>query len=261
MPRFKFSKLVSTAGLAASITGAALAQGPAAPPSRASEVMARAVRAESEHRFDAAMAGYYEILMEHPRDPAMAQARLSLAGLLALSGRLPSALLEANGAMAASAGEAQRDAAHRATLLTRRVRAQTGATLLPTVGKLEIAGLPSLDEPSSLVFDRAGGFVIVDRGAGRAFQVAAGGASMSAIAGQDITAVFPTAAGNLMSSKNGVTRGSSVPGAWIGTWGGKARAVKKVESFAPLSNGDVLVVDKDYDGVLTCVVAKGSCLP
>ena len=46
-----------------------------------------------------------------------------------------------------------------------------------------------------------------------------------------------------------------------GTWGGKARPVKKVRSMAALSDGSLLVVDRDYDGVLRCDPSSGACAP
>jgi hypothetical protein len=221
-------------------------------------------------RLDAAMDRLYALLSEHPGTSDALTARLRLARLLAVSGHLPQAILECQLLRDETTGDQplRRQALDLATLLVRRLRAaqSPGAAYFSVVEPVGARGVPAIDEPRALVFEADARFLLLDQGAGRVYRVAAEAAALIA-SPQDPTAVaaLPDAAIAVVG-KTGLAVGPGTGPAprivlMSGNWGGKARQVKKVRSMAALSDGSLLVLDRDYDGVLRCDASSGACAP
>jgi len=252
------------------LAGMALdAQAPARPAAAASpaagdSLLSQAIQAESDFRFDIAMDRLYGLLLEQPGAPDAPAARLRLAKLLALTGDWPAAILECQLLRDESPAESPQrsQAIEIATALARRLRVTGGieSAYFPTFEPLPAKGLPATDEPRSIVFEGEGRFVLLDEGAGRVFRATADAAT-SAAAPQDPTAVTVMPDGSvLVFGKTGLTAvGTPQTVQLSGTFGGKARQLKKVRSMAALSNGDLLVIDKDYDGLIRCQYPSGTC--
>jgi hypothetical protein len=228
-------------------------------------LLVQARRAAAEHRFDAAMDRYYALLLEQAGTPDAQTARLELARLLALTGSLPSALLQCQALRdeLPSDHPARERAGELATLLARRLRAGLGGrSYYSTFEAAPGRGIQSLDEPRTLVFEGESRYVLVDDGARRVFRVGPDTAGVVS-AGTEPTAAAVLPDGSIaVASKTGLTRIPS-GGAVVlsGTWGGKTRQLKKVRSMAALSTGELLVVDRDFEGLLRCQPATGACQP
>jgi len=226
-------------------------------------LLAQARRAETDQRFDLAMDRYYALLLEQPGTSDAFSARLELARLLALTGNVASGILQCQLLRDELPGDhpIRERAAELATLLGRRLRAGlTGNAYFSTFEPMPGRGLPALDEPRTLVFEGESRFVIVDDGAGRAYRV---GPDSAVAAG---AATEPTAAAVLpdgtivVAGKAGLARVPPGPPVVLaGTLAGKARQLRKVRSMAALSNGDLLVVDRDVEGLIKCQPATGAC--
>jgi hypothetical protein len=248
----------------------AVAPGPLrqAPPALAGEsLLAQAIRAEAELRLDAAIDRLYELLIEHPGTDDAVTARIRMARLLAVKGSVPQAMLQCQLLRDELPGDhpARSEALELATLLARRFRAGQSPALpyFQTYEAIAARGMPSLDEPTDVVFESEGRLVLLDSGAGRVFRVGPEVASTS-VAPQDPTAIAILRDGTLaVAGKTGLflagLAGRLVP--LGGSWGGKARQVRKVRSMATASDGSLLVVDRDFEGVLRCQPATGSCAP
>ncbi len=235
------------------------------PPSGES-LLAQAVKAEAEFKFALATDRLYALLIEQPGTPDALTARLRLARLLALAGDLQPAILECQLLRDEAGPESplRQQAVEMATTLGRRLRsaAAPGAIFFPTFEPWPSRGIQSIDEPRTIVFEGEGRFVIVDEGAGRVYRVGQDAAT------QGPTPEEPTAATVLPNGDVvvfGKTGLATVPPSRMvpltGTEGGKTRSFRKVRSMAALSNGDLLVIDRDYDGLIRCQYPAGTCAP
>jgi hypothetical protein len=237
---------------------------PPAPAAAPDSPLAAAARAEADLRFDTAMAQLYDVQLERPGTSDAQAARLRLARLLALAGNLPSALLECQllrDELPADHPVRER-AVELATILARQLRVAGGQTLsvFPTLEALATRGLPTLQEPTAIEFESEGRFVILDEGGGRVFRVAPEGAS------QLPSPLEPSAIATLrdgtvlIAGKTGLATAPpsrTVP--LTATLGGKMRTLKKARSMATWSSGELLLIDKDFDGLLRCQPATGAC--
>ena len=236
------------------------------PPAAGQSLLAQAITAESELRLDAAIDRLYELLIEHPGTAEAVGARLHMARLLAVTGSVPQALLQCQLLRDEVPGDhpARGEAIELASLLARRFRAERSpaSPYFQVYEALAAKGMPSLDEPSDVVVESEGRVALLDEGAGRVYQVGSESAGASA-APQDPTAIAMLPDGTLaVAGKTGVSMGIAVrPVLLGGAWGGKTRQVKKVRSMAAVSDGSLLVVDKDFEGVLRCLPATGKCAP
>lgn len=222
----------------------------------------QAVAAEAALRFDVATARLYQIVVEHPRSADAWPARARLAKLLALAGEWPTSLLECQGLR----NELPADHAFRqpafdlATTMARRLRLAGYAAYFSGATSAALRGLASTDESTHIDVAPNGNMLIADSGQGRAVAVTAGVAA-TLPTGQDVTAAaFMPDGRTITADKTGIAIGGGKAAWFSGAWGGKTRQLKKTRSLAAMSNGDLLVVDKDYDGLLRCKV-EGTCVP
>jgi hypothetical protein len=245
------------------VGGAVPAGAPAMP---GESLLVQAAKAEGDLRFESAIDRLYELLIEHPGTADALTARLRMARLLAVTGSLPQAILECQLLRDELPMDhpLRAEALALATVLARRLRASpsSGAPYFAIFEPVPARGVQALDEPRALVFEGESRFVLLDEGAGRVYRVGAESASPVA-SPQDPTAAAVMPDGTLvMAGKTGLM---TVPASRTiqlsGTWGGKARQAKKVRSMAALSDGSLLVVDRDYDGVLRCQLSSGACAP
>ncbi|MEI6669443.1 MAG: hypothetical protein WCP29_14935 [Acidobacteriota bacterium] len=266
--RLAGSLVAALIGLA-SVTGAQSVVGPqapalASPPASGTSLLAQAIKAEAEFKFDLATDRLYTLLIEHPGTADALAARLRLARVLALSGDLPPAILECQ-LLRDEAGldhPMRQQAVELATTLGRRLRAAAspGANYFSTFEPLPARGVPSIDEPRTIVFDGEATFVLLDEGARRVYLVGADTTAFST-APQDpaATTVLPDKT-VLVFGKAGLASSSTTqPVALSGAQGGKTRPFRNVRSIAALSTGDVLAIDRDYDGVIRCQYPAGTC--
>lgn len=254
-------------GLAVSPVAQSPARSAAQPAATASgdSLLARAVSAEAELRLELAKDHLYEILLMHPGTGDAVAARLRLARLLALSGDLQASILECQllREELPSDHPLREQALSLATTLGRRLRAVStpGSAYFATIELSGTRGVATFDEPRTIAFEGEGRFVVLDEGAGRVYRV--GGETATQMTVQDPTAVAVMPDGSLLiAGKTGLT--TVPPSRTIllsGMWGGRTRQVRKVRSIAPLSTGDVLVIDRDYDGLLRCQLGSGMCAP
>ena len=258
-PRSARSRLLVlvVAGLAVA-SAIAVAQAPGG-----DSLLAQARRAETEQRFDVAMDRYYALLLERPGTKDAFSARLELARLLALTGNVPAGVLECQMLRDELPNDDPRRerAEELATLLARRLRAGlTGNAYFSTFEPMPGRGIQALDDPRTLVFEGESRFVLVDEGAGRVFRVAPdSGGAIGAGTEPSTAAVLPD--GTIaVAGKTGLSRVPPGPAVVLaGTIGGKARQLRKVRSMAALSNGDLLVVDRDVEALIKCQPATGAC--
>ena len=240
---------------------------PAAAVPTADEVMlAAAAKSEADLRFDLATSQLYDLLIEHPGTPSAVSARLRLARLLALSGNLTSAILECQ----LLRDELPTDAPMReralelASVLVRRLRAANGQvpTAFATFEALSSRGLPALDEPRRLHFESEGRFLLLDDGSRRLYRVGPDGAmQLTTPAEPSAVTTMPDGAVLVAGKTALATIPPTRPIALSGTWGGKVRPLKKIRSMAFWSTGDLLLIDRDFDGLLRCQLAAGTCVP
>jgi hypothetical protein len=265
MIKWTSSKRVSAATIVAAMCGLAGSLGASAqsaPHAAGPSLLDKAVRAEADLHVEGAMASLYELITEHPRDPDVVKARLRLARLLAFTGNYAAGILQAQAVKAEPLADepSLRAASNLATLLARRFRAGlTSGNYFTSTSPVDLPAVGALDEPGQIEFNAGGDYLLVDGGNGHAFRVAGG--TPTALTGPDVTAATFASDGRvLVANKNGVSLGGATAAPWNGTWGGKARPVRRVRSAAPLSTGELLVIDRDYDGILTCK-ADGTCTP
>ncbi len=257
--------LVFIAGLGV-LTGAAVAADqaqPAAAPSSQRSLLEQAAAAEGEFRFDVAAARLYELLLEHPRAADTGTGRLRLARLLALSGDVPAAILQCQAARNELPADhpTRRLALDLATTLSRRLRAANSAPYFPSVTMTSARGVTALDEPTAVDFHASGSYVLVDSGSGRAYQVTGETATVVAGIEEGSAAAILADGGVVAAGKNGLSVAGAKPALFSGAWGGKTRQLKKVRSMAATANGELLVIDKDFDGLLRCKPAAATCAP
>ena len=264
--------------VAVTLVQAARAQSPApmrtvsaaAPQEAADDWLAQAVKAESEMRLDVAMDRLYAILRERPGQGDALAARMRLARLLAVHGDLPQAIAQCQIVRDETRDDdpLHRQALDLATILVRRMRAalSPGSAYFSGAEPLTSRGVQALDEPRALVTGADGRLLLLDQGAGLVYLI--GKDSAAAVAAPpEPTAVTTLPGGGVATvGKTGLVVGTGTgpaakPIPLSGTWAGKARAVKKVRSMAALPDGSLLVVDRDYDGVLRCDPASGTCAP
>ena len=227
----------------------------------AGSLLDQAIKAESALRFDLATDRLYQLIVEHPSSPDAWSARTRLAKLLALIGEVPSALLECQALRNETPAEhaLRQPAFDMATLLARRLRVATSPPYFSGAGGVVLRGMPATDEPTHIDVAPSGNLLIADAGLGRAFAVTAGVATVLPT-GQDVTAAaFMSDGRTVTADKAGIAIGGARALWFNGTWGGKVRQMKKTRSLAALSTGDLLVVDKDYDGLLRCK-SDGTCV-
>ena len=222
----------------------------------------QAASAEAEFKFDVAADRLYQIVVEQPRSPDAWTARARLARLLALSGDLSAALLECQ----ALRSELPPDhplgqpVLGLATTLARRLRVTVTPMYFGNMSARLLQGLASTDEPSHIDVSAAGNIVMADAGQGRAYVV--GSDSVSTVpSGADLTTAVLLADGRVLTADKAGISIAGARAAWLtGTWAGKTRQLKKTRSLSVTSNGDLLVIDRDYDGLLRCK-AEGPCVP
>ncbi len=236
------------------------------PPMAGTSLLAQAITAESELRLDAAIDRLYELLDEHPGTDDAVGARLRMARLLAATGSVPQALLQCQLLRDEVPGDhpARGEAIELASLLARRFLAgqSPASPYFQVYEAIAARAMPSLDEPSGVVVESEGRFALLDEGAGRVYRVGPESAGASA-APQDPTAIAILPDGTLaVAGKTGLSTGLAIrPVLLGGAWGGKTRQAKKVRSMAAVSDGSLLVVDRDFEGVLRCQPATSTCAP
>jgi hypothetical protein len=229
-------------------------------------LLAQAAEAETELRVEAAMDRLYALVITQPRSADVPLARIRLARLLALTGELPRAVLQCQLVRQDPAADAalRSQALDLGTVLARRLRAGPSPASLyfPTFEPLAARGVQSLDRPRTIEFAGEGWFALFDEGAGRVYRVSGEGATMVP-APQDPSAVALLRDGTIaIAAKPGLVAGPAARAVLLGgTWAGKARQAKKVESMAALPDGSLLALDNDFDGVLRCQPSTGACTP
>lgn len=222
----------------------------------------QAVAAEMTLRFNVAIDRLFQIVLEQPRTPDAWPARMQLARLLALAGDWPGALMHCQSLRAElpTPHPLRQQAIDFATLAARRLRGVGAPLYFAGATSAMLRGLPSTDEPNHIEVLPAGGYVLADAGDGRAYTVT-NDAATPVPAGSDLATVIVLPDGRTaIADKTGIAIGGARAQPFTGTWGGKARPLKKTRSMAALSGGDLLLIDKDYDGLLRCTTA-GACAP
>ncbi len=265
-----FAERVGVAVLAAALVAIpdpapAQSAAQAAAPAAAVPLIDQAAAAEAELRIAAAIDRLYLLLIEHPGTGDALAARLRLARLLALTGDVPQAVLQCQLLRNELPADhpLRNEALELATLLARRLRSgQAGQAYFPAFEAVASRGVQALDEPRTIVFEHENRLLLLDEGAGKLYRVAADGSTLLSVP-QEPAAVAVLPDGSvLVAGKTGL---APVPPtrtiALSGTWGGKVRQVKKIRSMAALRDGNLLVIDRDYDGVLRCLPANGACQP
>jgi hypothetical protein len=242
------------------------AASPAQTPSGPDTLLAQATRAETELRLDAARARLYQLLIEQPGTADAHNARLRLARLLALSKSAGEALAQCQLLRDELARDhpLQQEALDIASVLARRLRAaqNPAAPYFASGDGAAARGIQRLDEPRAIVFEQNDRWVLLDEGAKRVYRVA-GDAATSLATPKDpsAVAVLPGGVVAIAGSTGLATTASPGPVPLAGTWKGRARQAKEVRSMAVLSDGSLLVLDKDFEGVLRCQPATGACAP
>jgi hypothetical protein len=271
MSRLSSSSFAERAAAAALMAVLAAAPAPAqtagqsAAPAAVVPLLEQAAAAEAELRIEAAIDRLYLLLIEHPGTGDALTARLRLARLLALAGDVPQAVLQCQLLRNELPADhpLRRDALELATALARRLRAgQAGQAYFPTFEAVVSRGVQALDEPRAIIFEHENRLLLLDEGGGKLYRVAADGSTLLSVP-QEPAAVAVLPDGSvLVAGKTGL---APVPPSRVialsGTWGGKVRQVKKIRSMAALADGNLLVIDRDYDGVLRCLPANGACQP
>lgn len=237
-----------------------------APTPAAPALFLQAREAEAAYQFDLALDRLYALELEQPRTPEALAGRLHLARLLALANDLPAAILQCQALRdELPAGQRERELAlDLATSLARRLRGKGGVLAYGASEAVPARGLTSLDEPSALINEPDGSFLLVDQGAGKLYRVAGDAATpVGSGTAQEPGAAVRLSDGTLViGSKNGmvaVPAGKGVP--TTGTWGGRTRLLKRVRAMAVNSKGDLFIVDRDYDGLLRCTSGAAACSP
>ncbi len=236
------------------------------PSGQAASLLEQAASAETSLRIDLAKDRLYQLLTEHPGTEDAHAARVRLARLLALSGATTAALNQCQ----LLRDEIPRDhplqavAMNLSTILARRLRASQdqSAAYFSTADTVVAKGLTRLDEPRALVFEQIDRWVLLDKGDKRVYRV--DGDTVTAVPTPKDPTGLAFLPGGVMAiaGATGLTT-TDVAGTrpLAGSWRGRARQAKDVRSMAGLSDGNLLVLDEDYDGVLQCQPATGACAP
>jgi len=227
-------------------------------------LLQQAAAAEAALQVEAAIDRLYALQIEHPRTADALAGRLQLARLLTLVGDLPAALLECQALrdeLPPDRPERQR-ALDFGTIVARRLWNGGRGPVAPTIDVLPLRGLASFDEPTAVVLDRSGAWLVVDQGRSRVYRVTADAAAPIATI-PDPQAIAELPDGTLvLGGKTGlVASSSSVSVQQSGTWGGRTHPLRRPRALAANSRGDLFVVDRDYDGLLRCSAGGGACAP
>jgi hypothetical protein len=241
-------------------------QAAAAPPAAVESLLVQATKAEADMRLSIAIDRLYELLIEHPGTGDALAARLRLARLLALSGSTPQAMLECQLLRDELPADhpLRTEALELSSVLARRLRAgmTAGQPYFAVFEAVPSRGVQALDEPRAMAFEGVGRFVLLDEGAGRVYRVGTETAAQIAAPPEpSAVAVLPDGTLVLAGKTGLVTVPATRTVLLSGTWGGKVRQAKKVRSMAALADGSLLVIDKDYEGLLRCQIAAGTCAP
>ena len=221
----------------------------------------QAARAGAEMRLDAGAALLARVFIEQPGDPEAWRARLPLARLLALGGDTAGALLQCQGLRNAVAADhpAQREALDLASVLARRLRTGLTPMYFSQAALAGPRGIPAMNEPTAVALDLKGRYLAVDAGAGRAYLVTGDTATMVGAAEQiDAGTLLPDGT-TVLASKNGIATGSGKPVLYSTTVQNRPRPLRKIRSLASTSTGDLLVADRDADGLLRCKAGTTTC--
>lgn len=238
------------------------------PTARSTSLLEEAQAAETAQRYDLAIDRLYQLVFSRPRTPESQTARFRLARLLALTGDLPEALLQSQmlrDELPTNDPQQQRLLDLETTLARRFLRAQPSAQF-GAVDTFQAQGLTALDEPTAVVMESAGTFLVVDRGGPRAYRVTPGASTSSAV--NLPGAVEPTSVVVLpdqsvgVAGKLGISLNATAKPAFVSaTWGGRPRQLKKIRAMAANSRGDLFIVDEDFDGLLRCKPGAVDCAP
>jgi len=255
-------------GLAPAIRAQSTTRPPAqgSPAASGESQLAAAAKAESEFRFDLATDRLYALLIEQPGTSAAVAARLRLARLLALAGKLQPAILECQ-LLRDEVGpdhSLRQRAIEMATVLARRLRAAAtpGGSYFSAFEPWPARGIQNIDEPRTIVFDGDGTFVLLDAAAERVYRVGPDAGAQIASPPSPTAATLLADSGLLVFGKNGLvslTSSRAVP--LTGVQGGTTRSYKNIRSMAALSTGDLLLIDREYDGLIRCQYPAGTCAP
>jgi hypothetical protein len=243
------------------------ARGDASSPST---LLKQARDAEAAYQFDVALDRLYTLQLEQPRSSDALSGRLLLARLLTLVNDLPAAILQAQALSdEPSATAPQRaQALDLATAAGRRLRS-VGVQYKATENAAS-KGLVELKEPTAIMPEQGGSFLIVDRGGKKVMRVADDTVSAVMAAQPEPTAAVQLPDGTLLvgvkpeKGKNGsiITQPAGKPVPVTFTEGGKMKPLTKVLAMAADSSGDVFIVAEDYNkGLLRCKAGAADCAP
>ncbi len=232
-------------------------------PGDAAGLLDKAIKAEASSRFDVAVTHLYQIVLEHPRSRETSDARLRLARLLGLFGDTPAALLQCQALREQLPADhpMRQPAFDLATTLARRLRITSADSMLSNVRTLPVRGITEIEEVTSVQAHASGAWLVVDSGKSCAYRVAGESATVLGRTEELSAATFLPDGTVVFAGKSGITVGDARPVRYTGAWGGRKREVKKVRALAALGSSDLLVIDKDYDGVLRCAISSGTCAP
>jgi hypothetical protein len=227
-------------------------------------LLQQAIAAEAALQVDIALDRLYALEMEHPRTPHALAGRLRLARLLTLAGDLPAAALQCQALrdeLPADRPDRQR-ALDFGTLVARRLLSRARAPVAPALEAIPLRGLAEFDEPTAIVLERSGAWIVADQGRSRLYRVMAD-AVTPLTAGQEPDAVAELPDGTLIAGgRTGlVAAQGTVTLPQSGTWAGRTRPLRRPRALAANSRGDLFVVDREYDGLLRCAAGAASCAP
>ena len=190
--------------------------------------------------------------------------RLPLARLLALAGQAAPGILQSQALQDALPADHpdRRVALDLASILARRLRLAGGGAYFPTLGLASARGVTNLDEPTAVHFARPDDYLLVDEGDKRTYRIARDAATSIGISSDEYGAGTFLPDGSVMvAGKNGMSVGGAKPVFFSGGWGGKTRQARKIRSLAALSGGDVIAIERDFDGLLLCKAGGVTCAP
>jgi hypothetical protein len=207
--------------------------------------------------------------MEQPRTADALSGRLLLARLLTLVNDLPAAILQAQALsdeFPANRPERQQ-ALDLATAVGRRLRGV--AIQYRNAEGAATKGLVELKEPTAIVPEQGGSFLLVDRGGKRLLRIADDTVTAVTLAQPEPSAAVQLPDGTLLigvkqeKGRNAIIAqpaGKTVPTTF--TENGKTKPLTKVLALAANSLGDVFIVADDYDkGLLRCKAGVADCAP
>jgi hypothetical protein len=228
---------------------------------RETALLEQAAKAETAFKFDVAAANLYLLLLEQPNSTESTLGRLRLARLLTLSGDLPGAILQCQKVRDELPADhpTRKIALDLATTLARRLKTINAATPFPTLSMVASNGLTALDEPIVFDFHSSGSYLLVDGPKGRAYRMV--NDTVGPVGGTDqvAAATFLPDGTVVTVGKAGFSVGGAPPVPFTGAAGAKTGPLQRVRSIAALSMGDLLVIDRDFDGLLRCKKGGTSC--